>query len=312
MANSISDERTRRKRIWEQLVEAGGPDGVSPSLLRKLGIYGGAQGIWVDKERTNSLTPWGVTVSVLHTGKVYADDLSDDGVLYYYPRTGRSVGRDLSEIRATKSAAELQLPIFVITHPTPSSSKRNVRIASVEDWNDQANLFLIEFGGAPHSEAAKYGVGHIEPFVLEGHARKRTTETATRGGQQRFKFRALQLYGQQCVVCDINILDVLEVTHIRPTEHNGSDHPKNSLVLCALHHRAYDKNLFCIEPNTTKIFFRDSGPDAQALRITRSSLDHLCEKPHPKALRWRWRKSLGAPSRSSKKRQKAATTQALF
>ena len=46
--------------------------------MRELGIYGGAQGIWVDKARTGELTPGGsgVTVSVLHTGQSYADDLA--------------------------------------------------------------------------------------------------------------------------------------------------------------------------------------------------------------------------------------------
>jgi hypothetical protein len=34
----------------------GGPEGVSSTLLRELGVYGGAQGIWVDKARTSSLT----------------------------------------------------------------------------------------------------------------------------------------------------------------------------------------------------------------------------------------------------------------
>lgn len=88
-----------------------------PKLLRELRIYGGAQGIWVDKTRTRSLTPEGagITVGILHTGSSYADDLSADGVLYHYPQTGRGDARDRAEINATMEAKRNQLPIFVIT-----------------------------------------------------------------------------------------------------------------------------------------------------------------------------------------------------
>jgi len=57
----------------------------------------------------------GVTVSVLHTGSSYPDDLANDGVIYHYPTTSRPPGRGASEIEATKEAARLRLPIFVVT-----------------------------------------------------------------------------------------------------------------------------------------------------------------------------------------------------
>jgi hypothetical protein len=69
-------------------------------LLRELGIYGGAQGIWVDKEHTQALTPerTGVTVGLLHTGSSYPDDLAEDGVFYHYPLTNRPPARDRAEV----------------------------------------------------------------------------------------------------------------------------------------------------------------------------------------------------------------------
>src|SRR5262245_42611566 len=104
--DAIVKERGRRAEAWTDLVRRGGPLSVPPKLLRELSIYGGAQGIWVDKTRTRSLTPEGVgiTVGILHTGSSYADDLSADGVLYHYPQTGRGDARDLAEIDATKEA----------------------------------------------------------------------------------------------------------------------------------------------------------------------------------------------------------------
>jgi hypothetical protein len=54
----------------------------------------------------------GITVGLLHTGQDYADELSTDGVLYHYPRTGRPPGRDRSEVEATKAAGRLRLPVL--------------------------------------------------------------------------------------------------------------------------------------------------------------------------------------------------------
>ncbi len=157
----VQTEMERRLAMWESLLDEGGPLGVATGVLRKLRIYGGAQGIWVDKQRTAHLAghPDGVTVALLHTGRFYADELSEDGILYHYPRTARPPARDLSEINATKSARNLRLPLFVITYRSSGSSRRNVHLAWVEDWDDAWGVFLVTFGerapAAPRPGAAK-------------------------------------------------------------------------------------------------------------------------------------------------------------
>jgi putative restriction endonuclease len=93
----VEAERARREAMWDSLRAAGGPSRLPPQLLRELGVYRGAQGIWVDTQRTRGIDgTGGITVSLLHTGRHYADELSADGVLYHYPRTGRPPGRDRS------------------------------------------------------------------------------------------------------------------------------------------------------------------------------------------------------------------------
>ena len=79
---TIDQELAQRREMWNLLLESGGPNGVAPEVLRTLGIYGGAQGIWVDKARTGELTDdgHGITVSLTHSGKSYPDDFSDDFV----------------------------------------------------------------------------------------------------------------------------------------------------------------------------------------------------------------------------------------
>ena len=114
MIDAIS-ERDRRLSLWHSLSKE--PlDDIQPQRLRDLGIYGGAQGIWVDKTHTASpeIGNDGATVAILHTGRHYPDDLSDDGVIYHYPKTSRPPARDETEIQATKNSMIHHLPIFVI------------------------------------------------------------------------------------------------------------------------------------------------------------------------------------------------------
>ena len=93
----------------------------------------------------------------------------------------------------------------------------------------------------------------------------------------------------KCAVCNVELDAMLEAAHIRGKEDHGSDHSGNGLVLCANHHRAFDKGLFAFEPGTLEV---KVAPDhsADGLGITQTSLDHLPEPPHPEALRWRWKR----------------------
>ncbi len=286
----VEQEREHRRSMWQSLLSSGGPVGMLPRDLRELKVYGGAQGIWVDKVRTSGLTGngTGVTVGLLHTGTSYADELSDNDVLYHYPSTNRPTSRDLSEVEATKAAGRLGLPIFVITHSSLSSGKRDVHLGWVEDWDDSSKLFLITFGAVQPPQS------FIEPekeelFELAEKGNKTSMKKVQpRPGQQRFKFRVLKRYGPQCAVCNISIPEVLDAAHLRSKKEHGSDDPRNGLVLCAVHHRALDTKLFAIEPSSLNICSRAFGPDLNALRIEYTTLEHLPEKPHSHALEWIW------------------------
>ena len=290
LTDLVTQEREYRRTLWSDLVKLGGPKGVSPAELRSLTIYGGAQGIWVDKTRTGSLTQEGigVTVGLLHTGKVYADDLAEDGVLCHYPDTNRPEGRDSAEVEATKNVGRLGLPVFVITHPNRGSAVRDVHLGWVEDWDDDTGIFLITFGDEPPPQILEKPVDE-EPFVLIDRKPRSKKVVAERQGQQRFKFRVFQRYGRQCAVCGMSIPDVLDAAHIRPKNKRGSDDPRNGLVLCATHHRAFDSGLFTIRPKTLEICYRAKGPSAKALGISHRTIKHLSRQPHHEAVAWLWR-----------------------
>jgi len=290
-SEAVRGEAAYRQSLWEELLARGGPRGVSPTLLWDLAVYRGQHGVFRDKDRTAPLTVDGngITLSLLHTGTVYADDLSEDGVIYHYPSTRRPGSHDQAEIQATKAAKDLKLPLFVVSYPEPSSTTRDVRLGWVEDWDDASALFLVTFGdeGVADSEHAP---APEEPFQLV-EKRERTDRTVReQGGQQRFKLRVFQHYGPRCAVCAISVTSLLDAAHIRPRREDGSDDPRNGIVLCATHHRAFDAKLFSIHPSTLEVRATPRGPGLDALGIDRQSIDHLPRRPHREALEWLWRR----------------------
>lgn len=57
-----------------------------------------------------------------------------------------------------------------------------------------------------------------------------------------FKSRVLTSYSNCCAFCGVQ-LKLIDAAHIVPVQHDGTDETSNGISLCALHHRAYDRNL---------------------------------------------------------------------
>jgi putative restriction endonuclease len=91
------------------------------------------------------------------------------GLIYHYPSTSRPPSRDAAKVEATKNAARLALPIFVIL-PGQTDRTRRVRLGWVEDWDDKAALFLVLFGDAaltyvpPLDENAAFSLTDDAPY----------------------------------------------------------------------------------------------------------------------------------------------------
>lgn len=287
-----ANELHARLSVWAEmrsLSDSGALNAAAVNAPRTAGVrvfYGG-RGIWTDKARTSTLAAEGVTVGVLHTGRSYADDLLPDGIVYHYPRT-TVPGRDAQEVSATKASKDLGLPLFVVVQPD-SSSRRVVHLGWVEDWDDAAELFLITFGESPPPKSPAVQDQGDLPFELErSTGRGKKVPVASRPGQHRFSFQVFRRYGAQCAVCDVSVMGLLDAAHLRPYGENGSNDARNGVVLCATHHRAFDKRLFGIEPSTRRLVYQGEGLDASDLGITRSSIDHLMAAPHREALEWCW------------------------
>tara|TARA_Y100000588_G_C13508028_1_gene608181 strand:+ start:247 stop:495 length:249 start_codon:yes stop_codon:yes gene_type:complete len=79
---------------------------------------------------------------------------------------------------------------------------------------------------------------------------------------------------------------MLQAAHIVPKEFDGTDDPRNGLMLCANHHAAFDANLFAIDPDTLEVLPR-TGNTLSNLQISQQTLQHLDNRPATEALKIR-------------------------
>ena len=112
----IEIEINRRKELWKKIKSFNDGD-ITPTQLRDLRVYGGSQGIYTDKLNTANYTSngKGLTVSILHLGDYYPDELDENGILYHYPQTQRPSSRDEGEVIATKNTVTpTQIPTVTV------------------------------------------------------------------------------------------------------------------------------------------------------------------------------------------------------
>ena len=249
-------------------------------------IYICQKGIFRDKETTKHLTPdddLGVTVSILHTGDYYPDALSENGLIYHYPKTNLPQ-RDLNDICATKRAGDLDLPIFVVIKKGRTSELREIKLGWVKDFGDKDKEFRIEFAEENH-----WHVDEDHPFRLFEKGESKTTLAKSRRNQFWFRDRVLDNYGSKCAVCDMTHPKILDAAHICGKEDSGSGDWRNGIVFCKNHHSAFDSGLFKIDPKSLKIKVstHEAGKNIQ---IKETKLNTATGKsPHKKALMWRWK-----------------------
>ncbi|MFF2745122.1 HNH endonuclease [Kitasatospora sp. NPDC058048] len=293
---TVVAEREWRLAVWRNLLARRDSSGlVTADIVRSVGAYGNYRGIWTDKSRTQKIHPDGVTIGLKHTGQHYPDDLNENGALYHYPVT-RQPGRDLGEVNATKAAATLRLPLFVVTE---RGDLRGVHLAWVEGWEDESSLFLVNFGETPPVQVLDHDRSEEQPFQLEGNRRRRRNGTVvTRPDQARFKLEVFQRYGPRCSLSGIAIPQMVEAAHLRGDADGGTSDARNGLPMNAALHRAFDAHLFAINPDTLTAEARPGGPSLEAMGIVHPKLD-LDRQPHPEALLWRFNEWLRCTGREA-------------
>lgn len=77
-----------------------------------------------------------------------------------------------------------------------------------------------------------------------------TREIRTRVHQQVFRDKVIAAYREQCALCRIRHIQLLDAAHIIPDHHAlGDPVVSNGMALCKIHHAAYDANLMGVSPD---------------------------------------------------------------
>jgi len=77
-----------------------------------------------------------------------------------------------------------------------------------------------------------------------------TRLTRVRLHQSAFRIQVLDAYREQCAICRLKHISLLEAVHIIPdADTEGDPIVSNGLSLCKIHHAAYDQNILGISPD---------------------------------------------------------------
>lgn len=181
-------------------------------------------------------------LSILTSSKSpYDDRVTPDGLVYAY-RAG-PVGQP--DNRALRAAFELQAPLVYFLGTRPGRYRPFFPCYVVGD-DPAARAVVVSFGRmvGPLDEQ--------EPVLVEDPIERRyvVREVRTRMHQARFRGRVLPAYTDQCAMCRLKEVRLLDAAHILgDAEAEGDAVVANGLSLCSIHHRAFDHDLVGVSPD---------------------------------------------------------------
>lgn len=193
----------------------------------------------------------------------YADAETTDGFYYDY----RAGSPEQSDNRSLRAAAELGVPIvyfvasraclyrplypYYVTQDLPAEHRVVVSPGKLVGAFEEPDPVLI-----------------TDPIEREYLVR----ETKVRLHQGRFRGAVLLAYRDQCSICRLKEIRLLDAAHIESDiQPTGLPLISNGLSMCTIHHRAFDRNLVGISPEyevrvSRPLLEEDDGPMLEVLK----------------------------------------------
>jgi len=189
--------------------------------------------------------------------------MTPEGLLYAY----RAGSVDQPDNRALRAAHELQVPLvyFVGVHP---GRYFPIYPAYVMEDRRTERRVLVSRGSVDDLGPERL----YDPPVDELERRYGTREVRTRLHQARFRWLVLPAYREQCAICRLREIRLLDAAHIvADRDPAGSASIANGLSLCTIHHRAFDQNLVGVDPRfrvhvSRRLREEDDGPMLELLK----------------------------------------------
>jgi putative restriction endonuclease len=146
---------------------------------------------------------------------------------------------------ALRRAMERQLPLIYLFAVDPGVYDVIAPVFITADSPSTLECTLVADQQAAMASA--------EESVLTTLRREYTTRAVLqRLHQQQFRRMVLAAYREQCAICHLKHVELLDAAHILPDRHpKGVPVVTNGLGLCKIHHSAYDANIIGIDPDAT-------------------------------------------------------------
>jgi len=125
-----------------------------------------------------------------------------------------------------------------------------------------------------------------EPVSIRDAVEKRYAvhETRVRLHQTRFRWLVIPAYREQCAICRLKEIRLLDAAHIAgDPEPAGAPEVSNGLSLCSIHHRAFDHDLVGVSPDyrvhvSQRLLEHEDGPMLDVLRAAEGATIELPRK----------------------------------
>ena len=193
----------------------------------------------------------------------YDDEILGDEFIYAY----RAGSIDHADNRALRAAYELQAPI-VYFFATRRAHYEAFYPCFVIDDNPRRRQVRVTKGEMVGP------VDEQEPRLLPDPIERRyaNREVRVRMHQGRFRGVVLPAYKEQCAICRLKEVRLLDAAHIiGDVDPRGEAEISNGLSLCSIHHRAFDADLVGVSPDydvhvSRRLLDDEDGPMLDVLK----------------------------------------------
>jgi putative restriction endonuclease len=183
--------------------------------------------------------PLSITTTI---GGPYDDKQDSKGFLNYRYRGDNPNHRDNAGLREIMRQRKPMVYFFNI-FPGKYLASYPVNIVNEEP----AKLsFTIEI-----DDIAYLNIERVEDNMSGTERRSYITQTVLyRAHQKQFRERVIAAYRNQCALCHLKHIELLDAAHIiGDREDHGDPVVQNGLSLCKIHHAVYDNNFIGINPD---------------------------------------------------------------
>ncbi len=238
---------------WSALTHGFSYQGVAIPLI-------GAAGIW----KAGALElPISIATSPRNP---YGDTIGDDGLLRY--RYQGSSARAYDNVLLRRAMAEARPLIYF--HGLAKGFYAALWPAVVVADDPASQTFTVA------CEDVELLRPELAPTVVDDVRRRYVTRLAVaRLHQAAFRQRVIRAYREQCSVCRLRHLQLLDAAHIVADTHaQGDPVVTNGLSLCKIHHATVDANILGVRPDYVIEIRRDVPTETDGPMLTHGLQEH--------------------------------------